>query len=217
MTKFMIATRIPDPIRTTAPLLGPRFAGIMISLIALLAHEMLIRRRHIALIGPLCSYINRLHRRFTALMGRIEAGSLPRRDTRRPRARVAPPRPRIHLPRGHNWLRGAAGHNASAHGSHLAGLLSEPETAALIAAIPQAARLLRTICRLLGLPPTALPPPPDPITPPEPRRPRAPKPPKPRPSHPPRALIPSRASNRPRPLEPSPCPTHTRRSPISTP
>ena len=215
----MIATRIPDPIRTTAPLLGPRFAGIMISLIALLAHEMLIRRRHIALIGPLCSYINRLHRRFTALMAHIEAGRLPRRDTRRNRARAtrAPTAPR--LPRRFNWLREAAGHNVSAHGSQLAHLFSDPDAAALLAAIPQAARLLRPICALVGAPPHTLPPAPAPITPraPRVRQPHAPKPAAPRPSRPKRALISSSKTNRPRPLEPPPCPTHTRRSPISTP
>jgi hypothetical protein len=69
---------------------------------------------------------------------------------------------------------------AAAAGSQLRHLLADPEMAALIEAAPQMGRLLRPLCRSLGvrLPPGLLPPP----RAPKPRKPRSPQPPRPAPA-----------------------------------
>jgi hypothetical protein len=61
---------------------------------------------------------------------------------------------------------------AAAFGAQLQHLLADPEMAALVAAAPQAGRVLRPLCRMLGVRP-----PPGPLAPPS--RPRAPAPPSP--------------------------------------
>ena len=106
------------------------------------------------------SYLRRLGARFVRLAARIEAG----RDRPRRHAaahRPAPPPRRPHpLPRGRGWLLRLVP-QAAAGASQLQHLLTEPEMAALIAASPHTGRLLRPLCRMLGVrpPPALLPPP----------------------------------------------------------
>ena len=136
-----------------APDISGRLGRILMALAALIAHAFLHDPRHVALINPLWSYITRTARRFDRHIARLVAGKL-RIYTPRPASGAAaarPARPRTRLPTDRAWLIAAIGYRAAGYRSQLNHLLSEPETAALIAASPQAARLLRPICHLLGI------------------------------------------------------------------
>ena len=62
------------------------------------------------------------------------------------------------LPKDFAWLVRLAGSEAVCYGGHLAHLLRDPEMVALLAASPQIVRLLRPLCRALGVDPSLLPP-----------------------------------------------------------
>jgi hypothetical protein len=111
--------------------------------------------------GPVIILIwTRLRRaaaRFAALAARVRAGALPSPAPLRPRAasRPARPRPPHRLPGGFAWLVRLAP-EAACFGGQLQHLLSDPEFAALLAAAPQMGRVLRPLCRMLGVDPPAL-------------------------------------------------------------
>ena len=154
--------------------------------------------RGLPLAGPLIVVIwNRLRRigdRFARLAARIGAGQLRRRPAPRPNlapsaapapsapsAPQAPPAPRPKrpnppppLPRGFRWLLRLV--PETTHGrAQLYHLLADPEMAALIAASPEMGRILRPLCRSLGIRPLPILLPPRPAPAPEP--PAAPAPP----------------------------------------
>jgi len=145
------------------------------------------------LAGPLVVLIwtrlRRIAAQVAALAARIAAGRQRRYPVRRP-VRPAPRRPAERkLPHGPAWLLRLVP-QASGYGSQLQHLLAEPEMAALIEAAPQMRRLLRPLCRMLGVrpPPAPRPPPPAPaaVRPPAVRPPAAPvHPPESTPSAPP--------------------------------
>ena len=87
--------------------------------------------------------------------------------------------PRSALPRSFGWLLPLVPTEAACRATQLRAVLAEPEMVALIAAAPQATRLLRPLCRMLGLEPALLARPAIPATaapraaPPRPKRPRA--------------------------------------------
>jgi len=126
--------------------------------------------------GPLLillwTRLQALSRRLAALAAWAAAGRAltrrrglnvaPRAPTRRP-----PPAPFPRLPHKFAWLVRLVP-EAACYGSQLRHLLAEPEMAALLAASPQARRLVRPLCRMLAVPPPAVPgaPPPDPPDPP---------------------------------------------------
>lgn len=131
-----------------------------------------------------------LHRRIGGLAGRIErmlmrfrAGRLWRVAHRAARlgairqANCALPR-LLRLPRRFGWLVRAGGYRAAGFGSQLQAALQTPEMAALLAASPEAGRILRPLCRALAFELPGLPPRPKAA-----RRPRRPRvaPPKPEP------------------------------------
>ena len=60
---------------------------------------------------------------------------------------------RVRLPRGHGWLVRVLGYEAAAYRSQLEALLAEPEMLAVLAAVPGVGRVLRPICRMLGIAP----------------------------------------------------------------
>ena len=99
------------------------------------------------LILLICARLRRITARFAALAARYAAGTLRplRTPTTEPRTTFPhPPPPRDPLPRGYAWLiRIVPG--AASFGSQLQYLLSQPEMAALIAAVPQMTRLLRPL------------------------------------------------------------------------
>jgi hypothetical protein len=57
----------------------------------------------------------------------------------------------VSLPRRFGWLVGLVGYQAAGHGSQLAALLDAPEMLALVRDVPQARRILRPLCRMLGV------------------------------------------------------------------
>ncbi len=159
-------------------------------------------RTVVALAWLVWPYLNRLAARFTALTLRVQAGrgvAAPTSTTTRLRAapevaRLRPPG----LPQGFAWLARLAPSILPLR-SQVCHLLGDPELAALLAAAPGAGRILRPLCRMLGIKagadfPQALfhspgppepPPSPDPLSPPAPALPapqaRAAAPPAPEP------------------------------------
>ena len=55
------------------------------------------------------------------------------------------------LPRRFGWLVQAGGHQAAGYGSQLKAVLSTPEMVELLAVSPQAVRIMRPLCRALGM------------------------------------------------------------------
>ena len=147
----------PDPralTRDLAPALAAVVAQILGNLRALVA-----ARFRVPAMAPhanaLGGYLTRTWRRFERLMARLAAGT-PSRTPSRPGAPVAPqsrePEPRPHrLPRGKLWLILALPNEAAAFASQLQLQFDLPHHAELLAASPQAARLLRRVCRMLGV------------------------------------------------------------------
>jgi hypothetical protein len=101
-----------------------------------------------------------LYGRINAAFGRIErmlvrfrAGRLWRRTAQttmqRRRGRAAGRGPA--LPRRFGWLVKVGGYRAAGFGSQLQTVLSTPEMAEMLAAAPQAGRILRPLCRALAI------------------------------------------------------------------
>jgi hypothetical protein len=175
---------------TTAPVppvpavtdLGRVFAGIVACLITLICRAFLRDPRRAAVGVPLRRYLNRTARRFDRLLVRLAAGKVPKPRPRRPatdRPQTDKPqtdKPRVRFSRKRAWLAIDLGYQGRGFASQINFLLDSPEHAPLIAASPQAHRLLRPLCRMLGISPSCIPP-----LPPRPRKPRPPREPKPRP------------------------------------
>ena len=105
------------------------------------------------------SYFKRLSARFDRLVLRVRAGKAARPARTRPASNAAPPtasrpepKPKLRLPTSLFWLRYLAPQTAPLHGS-LRLLLCDPEMVALLEREPQAGRLLRPLCRALGIVP----------------------------------------------------------------
>ena len=137
------------PVQAYALDFARRFVIIMAGLAALIAGRLLRHPRYVSLIVPLWNRINRAARRFERLMVGLAAGTLPK-----PR-RSGAPRPggahRNRLPTGRAWLVIALGYEAAGYASQLAALLAEPGAAELLARVPTAKRILRPLCRMLGV------------------------------------------------------------------
>ncbi len=158
-------------------------ASLLATLQAHIAHHAAKDRVNGPMLLLVWSYLPRALLRFQRLYARWQAGTLPKpRPAQlcpaqlcpgrpaRPRApATAPRRPR--LTRRHGFVSRVIGYQACNLASGLRHLLARPDCAEFLAAAPQAARILRPLCRLLGatLPPAL-------ALPPRPRRPRPPKP-----------------------------------------
>jgi len=113
--------------------------------------------------GPLiiliCARLRRLGARFQALAQKIQAGTL-----RAWPARIRPPRPRrpppaLRLPEHRfGWLIALVPWHAACWAEGLRRAMTDPEVAAMIAATPRMARVLRPLCRMLAITPDFLPP-----------------------------------------------------------
>ena len=151
---------------------GPagRFAVIIDGLCRAVAARAARDRAATALLVLVWGMLRRMAVRLATLAAQASAGTLPRHRARAPRApRRQSLRPRQRLPAGFAWLVRLAP-EAAGYGGQLQHLLADPEMAALLAAAPQAGRILRPLCRMLAVPPTpALQPPPD-ARPPRPQR-----------------------------------------------
>ena len=61
------------------------------------------------------------------------------------------PRARPYFPAGRAWLAGATDHHVRGRASQLEHLLSHPDMPKFLAAAPQAGRILRPLCHMLGI------------------------------------------------------------------
>jgi hypothetical protein len=146
------------------PGIAARLAVILANLAALVARAFLRHPVHMVHIVPLWNYINRTARRFTRVCSRLEAGQL-RPRALRPARKGGARKPRG-FPTTRAWLLAALRHEAAGYGVQIQHLLEQPESAALLAAAPQAARVLRPLCTMLGIVPATLALPPRPKPPP---------------------------------------------------
>jgi hypothetical protein len=110
------------------------------------------------LVMLLWTRLARLTARFDALVARLTAGHLPAGRPAapgRPRTRPArkAPAAALRLPRSHTWLIRLLPGEAASYGCQLQALLADPAMAALLAAAPEAGRILRPLCRLLAIAP----------------------------------------------------------------
>jgi hypothetical protein len=103
------------------------------------------------------TYVQRLGRRFAALVARWQAGTLPVPGVVRKRpaaARASQPRPKAPIPKRLGWLHKVFPDSAPMFGGNLSDLLhGDPNMMALAAATPLAGRLLRPMCWALGMKP----------------------------------------------------------------
>ena len=133
-----------------APELVQRLGWIVAGVAALVARRFLREPKYFALIIPLWGWLGRSGRRF----GRVRAEARPRVEAVRRVRGVATPRATgVRLPSGRGWLVRALGWEAAGYGSQLAALLAEPELQALLTTVPAAGRILRPLCRMLGVEP----------------------------------------------------------------
>ena len=148
-----ILSTSPSDLETAAPELVRRLSVILMGLAALVAARFLRNPRLVGLIGP-------LWRRLTRVAGRVS-----RVMARRPvRARVsraglgAGAPAALRLPQGRLWLVRELGWEAAGLGCQLEALLAEPGMRAVLAGVPGVGRILRPICRMLGVvvPPQAV-------------------------------------------------------------
>ena len=95
--------------------------------------------------------IGRISTRLERLIALWRAGRLPKPRTWRGRVPGAAPRLVVSdLPRVSGWLLVAV-REAAPFGARLESMLSEAECVEFLAAVPQARRLLRPLCRMLGV------------------------------------------------------------------
>jgi len=115
--------------------------GILSSALVLLLYRRL---------GGICEKMERL-------ASRLQAGGIWRVATRRVAvAGSAADRPARaeatqQWPRQFGWLVRAASYHAAVYGIQLRAILGQPEMVALLLAVPQAARILRPLCRMLAV------------------------------------------------------------------
>ncbi len=163
----------------TFPNPAERLAGLIDGLCAAVAAHGARGLLTVPLLLLLWSRLSRMARRARRLAKRMAAGAPPP-NPRPPAPRSAPSRPYVRLPRGFTWLVRAVPGTASGAAT-LQFLLDQPDMAEL-AQFPPMRRLLRPLCRMLGVrpPPVRHPAPPqaappvtrasDPPPPPEPPR-----------------------------------------------
>src|ERR1035437_7648841 len=132
-------------------------AIILTGLRAALAAKAATDRTLAALLGLVWSRISRMQQRLERLIAHWRAGTIP---TPRP-SRAGQKRKhtaKLNLPTAPAWLVARVGYTAAGFGSQLRHALTDPEWAAFLAAAPQANRIFRPLCHMLGIePPIKLP------------------------------------------------------------
>ena len=109
--------------------------------------------------------VKRADVKIQALLARLRAGTLRVAAARRPRegrresAPATRPRAEIKVPRRFGWLLPLVPCEAAGFAAQLRLHLAEPEMVALLAACPQARRILAPVCRMLAIEPDLLVPP----------------------------------------------------------
>ena len=151
---FVFILTIPQTLPITLP---DRLAGILLWLRETIAAYASRHRATAPMVLVVWPYLNRLASRFASLAARVRAGEA--MVARAPaRLRAAPatprlrPRPPLALPQGFAWLLRLAPTTVPLR-SQVCHWLGDPELAALLAAAPQALRILRPLCWMLGIGP----------------------------------------------------------------
>ena len=93
--------------------------------------------------------IGRAATRFHSLFTRWQTNTLPTPRTRPAQSRQRAPKP--YFPAGRAWLAGSTDHHVRGHASQLEHLLNHPDMPAFLTAAPQAGRILRPLCHMLGI------------------------------------------------------------------
>ena len=138
----------PFGLPRTAPELARRFAMIMAGLAALIARRFLKMPRLSGFTVRLWSYLNRAVRRFHRALTR--PGKVRPARARGERKGVDRIRP-VAMPSGRGWIVRELGWEAAVYMGQLEALLAEVASRAALADAPGAWRVLRPICRMLGV------------------------------------------------------------------
>ena len=130
--------------------------AILAAVAALIARRFLREPTLLPLIVPLWGWLGRTARRFeralTRLPTRVPTGRVALLgDASAPAAPVVVRAPRVRFPGRQGWLVRVLGYEAVAYKLQLEHVLAEPGLQDLLAALPAAARLLRPVCRMLGI------------------------------------------------------------------
>ena len=156
-----------------------RFGAILYALVVAITTLFVPRPARLAALHPVCTYILRTRARLARLIHRLLAGHTPRPrkpGTPNPAPKPNPRAPRLRLSQARGWLLRDSDHWVRGHRGHFELALAQPQAAALIAASPQAQRLLRPLLRMLAIDAACVPPNPPTPTLRKPRQPRAAKP-----------------------------------------
>ena len=115
---------------------GWHLRGMLSHLVMMLLYQRL---------GEICGKIERLAARFQAgrLWRRVSGAGARKSGAAKTGARIWPGR--------FAWLVRAAGYQAAGYGCQLQHVLEQPEMVELLKASPQAARILRPVCRMLAI------------------------------------------------------------------
>ena len=127
-----------------------RLGWIVAGLAAVVARRFLREPKLVALIIPLWGWLGRSGRRFEQAVTRPWVARAAVVRAARTERKISA---RVRLPSRRGWLVQALGYEAAGYGSQLAALLTEPELQALLIAVPTAGRILRPLCRMLGVVP----------------------------------------------------------------
>ncbi len=154
--RYVLVLFVSLPLPAPAPSLSQRLSLVVQALRAAIAAHAARDRATVAVAWLVWPYLNRLAARFTALTLRVQAGKGVMAPTTRLRAAAEGPRlqgPRLRppgLPQGFAWLARLAPSILPLR-SQVCHLLGDPELAALLATAPGAGRILRPLCRMLGI------------------------------------------------------------------
>jgi len=140
--------------------LAQRFAAPIGRIRETVAAHAAANRLLCALLCLVHARLGRMLQRLDRLALRWQAGRLPtprpplppRRNPGQPNPAAPPARPKPVIPSGHAWLFRLA-QPAAQLAPQIQQALAHPDTQALVAAAPQAGRLLRPLCRMLGIAP----------------------------------------------------------------
>jgi len=146
-------TPLPPVLSDAAPELIRRLGLTLFGLAALVARAFLRHPRCFGLIVPLYGQLQRAVRRFERAVTRPVAmrPTAPVRAAVRAAVVADTARARVRLPQGKAWLVRELGWEAVGYGLQLEHLLTDPAMQAALAAVPAVRRILRPICRMLGV------------------------------------------------------------------
>ncbi len=130
------------------PELLRRLGAIMAGLAAVVARRFLRNPRLVGLIVPLWQRLTHIASRIERAVGRKTRVRPSRAGQGVGKRMIAP----VRLPTGRGWLVRELGYEAVAFALQLEALLTEPAMRAALQALPAAGRVLRPVCRILGVP-----------------------------------------------------------------